>query len=207
MKRETLSLHQSDWQHCRPLQRNNGGHFCKMQSNGKLLICTICCQVQRQKLLRIDFESNLVALECCWESNLVPPQPICGVSNVCYYCRIALAKEKPFEETDIGKKCLMALDDAHYGFDNVLDQYDYYYLSSYSKDKVDAYVDTDDLKKDDLKNEYDMVVKKLKALLALACQVRKCFLLMSMLLPQKCLHALHHDSRKSPSRWNMSRSM
>ena len=109
-------------------------------------------------------------MECRYEPNLFRSQPICGVSNVCYYCRMALAKGKPFEESDIGKKCLMALDNDHYGFDSLLDQYDYYYLSSYSKDKVDAYVDTDDLKRDDLKNEYDMVVKKLKALLALACQ-------------------------------------
>ena len=82
---------------------------------------------------------------------------------------MALAKEKPFEETVIGMKCLMALDDGHYGFDSLLDQYDYYYLSSYSKDKVAAYVDTDDLKKEDLEKEFDLVLKKIKTLLSLTC--------------------------------------
>ena len=63
----------------------------------------------------------------------------------------------------------MALNDAHYGFDSLLDQYDYYYLSSYSKEKVEAYEDTEELKKEDLQKEFDLVVKKLKSLLELEC--------------------------------------
>ena len=63
----------------------------------------------------------------------------------------------------------MALDDGHYGFDNLLNQYDYYYLSSYSKEMVDAYEDTEEIKKDDLNKEFDSAVKKLKALLKLTC--------------------------------------
>ena len=63
----------------------------------------------------------------------------------------------------------MALDDAHYGFESLLDQYDYYYLSSYSKEKVESYEDTEELKKEDLQKEFDLVVKKLKSLLELEC--------------------------------------
>ena len=101
---------------------------------------------------------------------------------------MALAKQKPFEETDIGEKCLMALGDAHYGFDSLLNQYDYYYLSSYSKEKVEAYEDTEELKKEDLQKEFDLVVKKLESLLELECtQVRfRAMLLLHHLLWTHC---------------------
>ena len=94
---------------------------------------------------------------------------MCDVSSVCYYCRIALARQQEFKVTDIGIKCLMALDDPHEGFATFLNPFDYYLLSSYSIGKIQDYGDTEELGKEELEKLFLASIVKLNTLLSLNC--------------------------------------